>query len=119
MVNYISLPFYGLLSYKITKSLRKLRNSCYPQVIFTFIFPTLSGLWSNTSPFLFIPNNVYHTTYPQCISLYMGETHRNIILRISEHKRLFARSGHPISKPFFFSICSHANMRTTLLVMCH
>ena len=111
--HYVILPFYGLQSLSIRKSLHKLLKKCYPDLTFRYIFPngkTIGTLFHHKErlPTLLVPNIVYQFDCPQCKLRYVGQTQRNLFLRIAEHKGLSARTGRPISSPFTSSIRSHA-----------
>ena len=112
-VHYVILPFYGLLSFSLRKKLHKLLKLCYPDIMFRFIFTnskTISSLFKHKEPLpaSFISNIAYQFDCPHCKMRYIGQTQRNLSLRVPEHRGLSARTGRPISTPFTSSIRSHA-----------
>ena len=113
LIHYIVLPYYGLLSYSIRKSLHKLLKQCYPNTIFRFIFTnskTIGTMFKHKEPLPsnLISNIVYQFDCPQCKMRYIGETKRNLSLRVPEHRGLSPRTGRPISTPFSSSIRNHS-----------
>ena len=113
---YISLPYYGCLSFSIRKKLNRVLKQCYPNTIFRFIFTnskTINSLFKHKEP---LPLNltstiVYQYKCPQCNMRYLGKTERNLTLRFAEHCGKSARTGRPIAHPFNSSIRSHCEQK--------
>ena len=117
-IRYICLPYYGLLSFDIRKKLQKLLKLAYPDILFRFILTNPCTIGSQfrhkeKPPSDLTSNIIYLFTCLHCKMRYIGETHRNLSLRIPEHLGLSPRSGEPISKP------SHSNIRLHSLQMAH
>ena len=108
-IRYICLPYYGLLSFDIRKNFSRLLKACYPEIHFRFIFTNPCTIGSQFRHKEQIPSNlvsniVYSFTCLHCKMQYLGETKRNLALRIPEHLGISARTGKPISRP------SHSNI---------
>ena len=112
-IHYVVLPYYGLLSFSLRKSLHKLLKHCYPNTLFRFIFTnsrTIGSMFKHKEslPSSLISNIVYQFDCPRCKMRYVGETQRNLSIRVPEHRGLSPRTGRPISTPFASSIRSHS-----------
>ena len=112
-IRYICLPYYGLLSFDTRKKLSKILKSGYPDILFRFIFTNPCTIGSQFRhkeqvPSHLISNIVYMFTCLHCKMRYIGETHRNLSLRVPEHLGLSPRSGEPISRPAYSVIRDHA-----------
>ena len=110
---YIILPFYGLLSYSIRKTLHKLLKQRYPDTIFRYIFTngkTISTLFRHKEslPSPLISKIVYQYECLSCGAKYVGQTQRNLFLRTAEHMGLSPRTGRKIQNPAFSAIRSHS-----------
>ena len=110
--HYISLPYYGLLSYDIRKKLNKALKHYYPKTIFRFIFSnpkTINSFFKHkeSPPTNLISNIVYEFKCPHCNMRYVGKTERNLTLRFAEHSGKSARTGRPIARPNPSSIRTH------------
>ena len=113
LIQYIVLPYYGILSCSIRKSLHKLLKQCYPNTIFRFIFTngkTIGSMFRHKEPLPsnLISNIVYQFDCPQCKLRYIGETERNLSLRVPEHRGLSARTGRKVATPLSSSIRNHS-----------
>ena len=111
--HYISLPYYGLLSFDIRKKINKALKQCYPKTTFRFIFSnpnTIGSMFKHkeTIPPNLISNIVYQFNCSSCKVRYVGLTERNLTLRIAEHKGCSARTGRPISHPSSSAIRNHS-----------
>ena len=111
--HYIILPFYGLFSYSIRKSLHKLLKQRYPDTIFRYIFTndrTISTFFRHKEslPSHLISKVIYKYECLNCKVQYVGQTQRNLFLRTAEHRGLSPRTGRPISSPGFSPIRSHS-----------
>ena len=110
---YIKLPYYGYLSFAIRKRLSQLLKEHFPDTSFRFIFTnpyTIKSFfpYKDAIPAGLIPNVVYQYTCSLCKQRYVGETKRNLTLRIAEHKGKSARTGALLSNPSFSPIRSHS-----------
>ena len=117
-IRYISLPYYGLLSFDTRKKLEKILKLAHPDILFRFVFTNPCTIGSQFRhkeqlPVDLTSNIVYLFTCLHCKMRYIGETQRNLSLRIPEHLGLSPRTGKPISKP------SHSNIRSHSLQMKH
>ena len=111
-LHYISLPYYGLLSYDIRKKLNKTLKHYYPKTVFRFIFTnpkTISSLFKHKEalPTNLTSNIIYEFKCSHCNMRYIGKTERNLTLRFAEHSGKSARTGRPIASPFSSSIRTH------------
>ena len=111
-VNYIKLPYYGHLSFVIRKQLNQLLKKHFPERKFNFIFfnpYTIKSFfpYKDSVPSLLISNVVYEYVCSSCKRRYVGETKRNLKLRIAEHKGVSARTGRPLTQPSLSQIRSH------------
>lgn len=112
-IRYISLPFYGHLSYHIRSSLSKSLKDCFPDFSFRFVFTnnyTIGSFFNHKDrlPDLLCSKVVYKFTCPSCNAGYIGSTIRNLNIRISEHKGISFRTGHPISNPSYSVVRHHS-----------
>ena len=112
-IRYISLPYYGILSFDTRKKLEKILKLGYPDILFRFIFTNPCTIGSQFRhkekvPSHLTSNIVYLFTCLHCKMRYIGETHRNLSLRIPEHLGLSPRSGEPIGRPSQSVIRDHA-----------
>ena len=110
--HYVSLPFYGCLSYDIRKKLTRVLKHCYPNTNFRFIFTNGNNINSmfrhkEPLPFTLISNIVYQYNCSRCNSRYIGKTTRNLTLRFAEHAGISARSGSLLSSPPNSAIRDH------------
>ena len=111
-ITYIKLPYYGHLSFEIRKRLSKLFKQYYPDATFRFIFTNSYTIksyfpYKDRVPVKLIPNIIYQYTCSMCNHRYIGETKRNLSLRIAEHKGISPRTGHAITHPNFSQIRLH------------
>ena len=112
-IRYICLPYYGLLSFHIRKNLNKILKSGYPDIRFRYIFTNPCTIGSRFRHKEQLPPNltsnvVYIFKCLRCKMQYIGETQRNLSLRIPEHLGISPRSGEPLSKPSHSPIRLHA-----------
>ena len=112
-IRYISLPYYGILSFDTRKKLSRLLKSAYPDIHFRFIFTNPCTIGSQFRhkekvPSHLVSNVIYMFTCLHCKMRYIGETHRNLSLRIPEHLGVSPRSGEPIGRPSHSVIREHA-----------
>ena len=110
---YIKLPYYGHLSFVIRKRLSQLLKHHYPNNDFRFVFTnsyTIKSFfpYKDIIPVGLIPNVVYQYTCSLCNQRYVGETKRNLSLRIAEHKGRSPRTGAILSSPSFSQIRNHS-----------
>ena len=90
-LHYVSLPFYGCLSYEIRKKLTNVLKHCYPDTTFRFIFTnrnTLNSKFKHKEPLptTLISNIVYEYKCMSCSARYIGKTIRNLTLHRSVPK---------------------------------
>ena len=87
---YISLPYYGSLSYQLRKDLYKCLKPLYPNFEFQYIFSnkfTISSLFpfKDKAPKEMASLVTYLFTYPSCEARYIGKTSVNFITRVHQH----------------------------------
>ena len=58
---------------------------------------------------------VYSFSCPDCQIRYIGSTHRNLKIRISEHKGRSYRTGRPLSNPNFSVIRNHSREKDHII----
>ena len=112
-IRYICLPYYGILSFDTRKKFEKILKLAYPDILFRFIFTNPCTIGSQFRHKEQLPSNlmsniVYMFTCLHCKMRYIGETQRNLSLRIPEHLGLSPRTGKPIGKPSHSCIRSHS-----------
>ena len=112
-IKYISLPFYGHISFTIRKELTKLLQEYYPQIDFRFIFTNKHTLGSyfhvkDRLPSPLCSNIIYQFSCSSCKARYIGSSIRNFKIRILEHKGLSFRTLRPLSKAPHSEIHEHA-----------
>lgn len=112
-VRYISLPFYGHISFTIRKELNKLLQDYYPQIDFRFIFTNAHTLGSyfkvkDSLPSPLCSNIIYQFSCSGCTARYIGSSIRNLRIRILEHKGLSFRTLRPLSKAPHSEIHDHS-----------
>ena len=103
------------------KRLSHLLKQHFPDTTFCFIFTnslTLKSFfpYKDPIPVGLTPNVVYQYTCSHCKMRYIGETRRNLSLRIAEHKGVSSRTGKTLSNPPFSPIRTHTrDLNHTLL----
>ena len=88
-------------------------TTSFPNTTFRFIFSnpyTIKSFfpYKDAIPAGLVPNIVYQYTCLSCKRRYIGETKRNLTLRIAEHFGRSARTGVRLSNPSFSPIRSHS-----------
>ena len=63
--------------------------------------------YKDTTSSLLVSNIVYQYTCPTCKSRYIGESRRNLTLRIAEHRGVSPRTNRPLSHPSYSAIRTH------------
>ena len=111
-VIFLTLPFTGQHSLQIRQQLVKLFASAFPQIQLRIAFkPTqrLSSLFhfKDQIPFALRSRIVYKFKCQWCQSLYIGETFRYLHTRVSEHLRVSADTGKPLSYTSNSSVLAH------------
>lgn len=110
----ITLPFQGHFSYQLRNTMSSLLRKHIPDINFRFVLinkcSTIGSLfrYKDHIPTLLCSNIVYMFKCPDCMSLYVGSTSRNLKIRIAEHKSAPYRSGTRITSPSFSKIREHA-----------
>lgn len=97
------------------KQLNYFLKQYFPEIKFNFIFTNSFTLktffpYKDSIPSHLINNVVYMYTCSLCKQRYIGETRRNLKLRIAEHGGVSVRTGNPISHPSFSQIRSHCQL---------
>ena len=107
---YVKLPFIGSHSYKLEKQLCSVIHKYFPQINLRVIHVNGNtiGSWFNFKDRLPAPLTsavVYKYTCGQCSSSYIGETLKQLHVRICQHKGISFRTNRPINSP------SHSSYR--------
>ena len=115
-IKYITLPFYGHLSYEIRKKLSFNLKGIFPEIKFRFIFTnelTIRSFFKfkDRIPADLTPNVIYEFICPHCEMRYLGMTTRNLCHRICEHKGISSRTFKQLSHPAFSAIREHSHDR--------
>ena len=119
-VRYVSLPFQGPISLRIRNKLRPLLHGSFPGLQFRFIFSNSNTIGSffrlkDRLPNYLCSEVVYSFSCPDCQIRYIGSTHRNLKIRISEHKGRSYRTGRPLTNPNFSVIRNHSREKDHII----
>ena len=84
-------------------------NEFYPQVALKIVFKPSNTLgqyfkFKDVIPDALQSSVVYKYNCSRCSATYIGQTKRQLRVRIAEHQGKSFRTGHPISKPPFSAI---------------
>ena len=106
---YCVLPFLGQKSVSIRNKISRLITNSYPQVSLRVIFRPSNtiGQWfkyKDCIPDALQSSVVYEYKCSRCNATYIGQTKRQLTVRIAEHQGKSYRTGLPISKPSFSAI---------------
>ena len=95
----IVLPYTGNHAIQIHQQLHKLFSSAYPQVQLYVIFKPICRLsnFKDRIPLNLRSHVVYQFECQCCNALYLGKTCRHLHTQISEHCRISALTGIPLS----------------------
>ena len=111
---YVKFQYLGPLSFHLRKNLRKLLNTCYPQIDFRFVFVngnTIKNLfpYKDRIPDLLQSNVIYQYDCVRCNSdvSYIGQTTCNLAKRIAEHEGISERTGAKRGSPPASKIREH------------
>ena len=113
MPMYLTLPFFGPQSIKLSKELYKALTKHYPQINFNFILTTGNKMgnmfkFKDRLPQLMTSSLVYKFSCTSCSDVsYVGSTIRRLHSRICQHRGESERTGYPLSKPDHSNIRSH------------
>ena len=112
-VIYFKLPFLDSHSFKLEKQLLSVINKYFPQINLKFIHVNNNTIGSffqykDRIPALLSSAVVYKYTCGQCSASYIGETLKQLHVRISQHKGISYRTNRPLSSPSHSSIREHA-----------
>ena len=110
---YVSLPFYGSLSYQIRKELNKILKPLYPQTDFRFIFNNKSTIGSlfpfkDKAPKELIAMVTYEFKCPSCEVGYIGKTSVNFTTRVHQHLGKSAITKNDVQPPSNSAVYNHS-----------
>ena len=106
---YLVLSYFGSKSFSIRNKIARLVKECYPQVSLKVVFRPSNtiGQWfryKDRIPDALQSSIVYEYKCSRCSASYIGQTKRQLRVRIAEHRGESYRTGLPISKPSFSAI---------------
>ena len=109
----MSLPFQGPFSFQIRNKLQPLPRKHFPDLHFRFIFSNSNSIGSlfrfkDRLTDHLCSEVVYSFQCSDCGIRYVGSTHRNLKIRISEHKGMSFRTGRMLANPSFSVIRNHS-----------
>ena len=98
---FINLPYLGKDSFIIKKNVKLLISRFYPQVKPIFCFRTSFTIGSlfrvkDRIPLDLMSSVVYLYSCGQCASSYVGQTSKQLIVRVSQHKGCSFRTDNPL-----------------------
>jgi hypothetical protein len=99
---YVSLPYFGLDSYKIKKRINSLIREFYPKISPRVILRTNLTLASkfkfkDTLPPTLVSSVIYKYQCGQCTASYIGETRKQLKVRMCQHKGISFRTGNMVA----------------------
>lgn len=116
---YIKFPYYGNVSFKIRKKLKKLINQYYPQlkpiIIFTNNFKIKNFFPYKDRVEVKARSSLIYKYSCSCNATYLGATVRHLNTRISEHLGISHRTGMKITKPSYSSIREHCESNNCII----
>ena len=109
---YFSLPYLGFQSQMIKRQILSL-SKFYPQIKFNIIFrnPNTIGSYfkfKDKIPSPLASCVIYKYSCRQCSAAYIGETRKQVRVRICQHKGISHRTGVPLSNPESSKIFNHS-----------
>ena len=136
---YIRLEYLGFVSNVLKRKLSILINKFYPQIQPKFIFNSSNSIghlfnYKDKLPPLLVSNVIYKFTCGQCSAAYIGETQKQLRVRVCQHRGVSFRNpstvlsnqenskilehsfdqNHPISEKDFkiLTTCNSYDLRT-------
>ena len=110
---FINLPYLGKDSFIIKKNVKLLISRFYPQVKPIFCFRTSFTIGSlfrvkDRIPLDLMSSVVYLYSCGQCTSSYVGQTSKQLKVRVSQHKGCSFRTNNPLTTPEKSNILHHS-----------
>ena len=110
---YFPITFTGNNSISLKNKLTKLLKEFYPQILIRVIFKPKTTIqrffkFKDVVPLELQSNVIYKYTCDCCNAVYIGQTKRQLKVRIFEHIGRSIRTNRPLGKPPFSAIRDHA-----------
>ena len=98
----IKLPFLGPQTYVAKRKLSAHITKFYPHVCIRFIitpFLTIKNVFffKDKLPISLVSTVIYQYSCGQCSATYIGETRKQLKVRVSQHKRISFRTGNMLN----------------------
>ena len=110
---FLKIPFLGVQSFRMKRKLKSIIEHFYPQVNARIIFQSSNSIqnffkFKDRIPLSLASSVVYQYTCRQCSATYIGETKKQLKVRISQHKGISFRTNRPLSSFDSSKINEHA-----------
>ena len=110
---FLKIPFLGIQSFRMKRRLKSVIEHFYPQVNARIIFQSSNSIqnffkFKDRIPLSLASSVVYQYTCRQCSATYIGETKKQLKVRISQHKGISFRTNRPLSSFDSSKIYEHA-----------
>ena len=111
---YFHLPYMGKPSFEIKRQLKTIISRFYPHIQIRFIFTskfTVGSLFrfKNKLPSQLLSSVIYEYKCGQCTSSYIGQTGKQLKIRISQHRGRSFRTDQLLTSPEFSNVRNHAH----------
>ena len=111
---YFHLPYMGKSSFEIKRQLKTIISRFYPHIQIRFIFTskfTVGSLFrfKDKLPSQLLSSVIYEYKCGQCTSSYIGQTGKQLKIRISQHRGRSFRTDQLLTSPEFSNIRNHAH----------
>ena len=112
---YLSLPYLDLQSNSVKRKIIAIVSKFYPQIDTKIIFSSSFKLknffkFKDVMPLLLASSVIYKYQCGQCPATYIGETKKQMKVRISQHQGLSFRTNVPLSTKPNSKIYEHAEI---------
>ena len=109
----IKLPFLGPQTYIAKRKLSALITKFYPHVSIRFIITPSSTVqiffsFKDKLPSSLVSSVIYEYSCRQCSATYIGETRKQLKVRVSQHKGIFFRTGNMLNSVEKSKILDHS-----------
>ena len=109
---FMKLPYLGFQSLKIKRELVSIINQFYPQLKINIIYTNFNRIgnffrYKDRIPTSLASSVIYNYCCEQCSSTYVGQTRKQMKVRISNHKNISFRTGASLTTPGNSSIFDH------------
>ena len=110
---FLKIPFLGIQSFRMKRRLKSVIEHFYPQVNARIIFQSSNSIqnffkFKDRIPLSLASSVVYQYTCRQCSATYIGETEKQLKVRISQHEGISFRTNRPLSSFDSSKIYEHA-----------